>query len=240
MSLTCNMGSKKIYKIITTSLKGQWVIAVLGVLGRKGDNFEGFFICIIPPDIHHSHAALYTNVWILIKISLKFVLKGPISSIAVLVQRMAWRRPGDTTLSEAMVVRYLTHICVTWPQWVNSLCHSDANCQCRYVSTWAQVMARFLTAPSHYLKQVHKILKLMMEFERNTFKNKSISHGYKDFKHIFYSGITPMFSVQWKLLLHQCSICFLVQSSSYLCISSCSRLTYWYRQEKCVPLVQST
>ena len=31
---------------------------------------------------------------------------------------MAWRRPGDKPLSEPMMVRFQTHICVTWPQWV--------------------------------------------------------------------------------------------------------------------------
>ena len=33
---------------------------------------------------------------------------------------MAWRRPGDKPLSEAMMVNLLTHICVFRPQWVNS------------------------------------------------------------------------------------------------------------------------
>ena len=32
---------------------------------------------------------------------------------------MAWRRPGDKPLSEPMVVRLPTHICVVRPQWVN-------------------------------------------------------------------------------------------------------------------------
>ena len=32
---------------------------------------------------------------------------------------MAWRRPGDKPLSESMMVRLPTHICVTRPQWVN-------------------------------------------------------------------------------------------------------------------------
>ena len=63
---------------------------------------------------------LNENVWILIKISLKFVPKGPINNIPALVQIMAWRRPGDKLLSEPMVVSLLTHICVTRPQWVNS------------------------------------------------------------------------------------------------------------------------
>ena len=59
------------------------------------------------------------NVWILIKISLKFVPKGPINKIPALFQIMAWCRPGDKPLSEAMLVSLLTHKCVTRPQWVN-------------------------------------------------------------------------------------------------------------------------
>ena len=62
---------------------------------------------------------LNENVWILIKMSSKFVPKGPINNIPALVLIMAWRRPGDKPLSEPMLVRSLTHICVTRPQWVN-------------------------------------------------------------------------------------------------------------------------
>ena len=61
------------------------------------------------------------NVWIPIKISLKFVPKGPINNIPALVQIMAWRRPGDKPLSEPMMLRLPTHICVTRPQWVKPL-----------------------------------------------------------------------------------------------------------------------
>ena len=61
------------------------------------------------------------NVWIPIKISLKFVPKDPINNIPALVQIMAWRRPGVKPLSEPLMVNLLMHICVTWPQWVNSL-----------------------------------------------------------------------------------------------------------------------
>ena len=61
---------------------------------------------------------LNENVWILIKISLKFVPKGLINNIPALVQIMAWRRPGDKPLSETMMVKLLTHICITRPQWV--------------------------------------------------------------------------------------------------------------------------
>ena len=62
-------------------------------------------------------------VWIPIKISLKFVPKGPINYIPALVQIMAWRRPGDKSLSEPMRVRLLTHICVTRPQWAKQNKH---------------------------------------------------------------------------------------------------------------------
>ena len=62
---------------------------------------------------------LNENVWMPIKISMKFVPKGPINNIPSLVQIMAWRRPGDKPLSEPMMVSLTTHICVTRPQCVN-------------------------------------------------------------------------------------------------------------------------
>ena len=61
---------------------------------------------------------LIENVRISIEISLKFVPKGPINNIPALVQIMVWRRSGDKPLSEPMMVGFLTHICVTRPQWV--------------------------------------------------------------------------------------------------------------------------
>ena len=78
--------------------------------GQNGRHFaDDIFKCIFVNE----------NVWIPIKFSLKFVLKGRINNIPALVQIMAWRRPGDKPLSEPMVVRLTTHICVTRPQWVN-------------------------------------------------------------------------------------------------------------------------
>ena len=62
------------------------------------------------------HIFLNEYVRISIKISLKFVPKGPINDIPALVQIMAWRRPGDKPLSEPMLASLLTHICVTRPQ----------------------------------------------------------------------------------------------------------------------------
>ena len=65
---------------------------------------------------------LNENVRISIKISLKFVPKGPINNNPALLQIMVWRWSGDKPLSEPMVASLLTHICVTWPQWVNVFC----------------------------------------------------------------------------------------------------------------------
>ena len=62
---------------------------------------------------------LNEDVWIALKISLKFVPRVRINNIPALVQIMAWRRPGDKPLSEPMMVSLSTHICVTRPQWVN-------------------------------------------------------------------------------------------------------------------------
>ena len=49
---------------------------------------------------------LNENVWILIKISLKFVSKGPINNIPALVQIMAWCQISDKPLSEPMLIHW--------------------------------------------------------------------------------------------------------------------------------------
>ena len=73
------------------------------------------------PDDIFKWIFLNENVWVSIKISLKFVARGPINNIPTLVQLMAWRRLGDKPLSKPMMVRLPTHICVTRPQWVNTM-----------------------------------------------------------------------------------------------------------------------
>ena len=87
------------------------IIAVINTLRpiQNGRHFaDDIFKCIF----------LNENAWISLKISLKFVPKGPINNNPALVQIMAWRRSGDKPLSEPMMVSLLTHICVTRPQWV--------------------------------------------------------------------------------------------------------------------------
>ena len=60
-------------------------------------------------------------IWILFKISLKFVPTFWINNNPAVVQIMAWHRPGDKALSEPMMVSLLAHICITQPQWVKTI-----------------------------------------------------------------------------------------------------------------------
>ena len=84
-----------------------------------------------------NYISLIENIWIPIKISLKFFPMGPNNKIPALVQIMAWRHPGDKPLSEPMIYSLPTHICVTRPQWVTRqdlmpgsglLCQQKLNC----------------------------------------------------------------------------------------------------------------
>ena len=54
--------------------------------------------------------SLKENVWISIKISLKFVPNVRINKIPALVQIMAWRRPGSKPLSGPMMVNLLIYM----------------------------------------------------------------------------------------------------------------------------------
>ena len=68
---------------------------------QNGCHFaDDIFICIF----------LHEYVWILIKISLKFVPTVWINNIPVLVQIVAWRWPGNKPLSEPMLVKLPTHL----------------------------------------------------------------------------------------------------------------------------------
>ena len=81
--------------------------------------------------------------------SLKFVPKCPINNIPALVQIMAWRRPGDKPLSEPVMVSLLTHICVTRPQWVNTL--SCNNCAIMMLCLWEHISSSKQWCPYFFL-----------------------------------------------------------------------------------------
>ena len=114
----CNMQHKNVHSWVHNPITkckhwvyGKWKYKVLNML-RPRQNGHHF------ADDTFKHIFLNENVKISIKISLKFVPKGPINNIPALVQIVAWRRPGDKPLSEPMMVKLPTHICVSRPQWV--------------------------------------------------------------------------------------------------------------------------
>ena len=78
---------------------------------------EAFFFNTLRPRQNGRHFSkcifLNENVWIVIKISMKFVLKSPINNIPALVQMMAWHRPGNKPLSESMMISSMTYVRVT-------------------------------------------------------------------------------------------------------------------------------
>ena len=73
---------------------------------------------------------LNENVWILLNISVKFVPKVQVNNIPALVQIMPWHRSSDKPLSEPMMASFLTHTCITRPQWVNPSQLTEACIQC--------------------------------------------------------------------------------------------------------------
>ena len=77
-------------------------------------------ICLYSDDIFNS---IFLNE----NISLKSVSMGPINNIPALVPIVTWRRSGDKSLSEPMMVSLLTHICVTWHQRLNAIKNSRHN-----------------------------------------------------------------------------------------------------------------
>ena len=63
---------------------------------------------------------VFSSMWMFeFRLKLKFVPKGPINTIPALAQIMAWRRPGDKPLSEAMLISLPMHICISF----NELTH---------------------------------------------------------------------------------------------------------------------
>ena len=121
------------------------------------------------------------NVWILIKISLKFVPKSPTSNILSLVQIMAWRRPGAKPLSEPMMVSLLTHICVTRPQWVKP----------SYMRLRALLLTQ-MSDTSFYCKPWIKGLNVFRhpvqwQFNLSTFEVMAWMSNYTPHKNIFLS-----------------------------------------------------
>ena len=163
---------------------------------------------------------LNENVLISTKISLKFVPKGPINNIPALVQIMAWRRPGDKPLSEAMMVRLLMHICFARLQWVKALCSDhfikapsqwETTLHCNIVSHWLVVYTKWSLFVNHKLpmfvactraltlKQLGSVEKTNKEIttaiKLNTKKSHKTVHATRDWQGTVVSHPDPEHSV---------------------------------------------
>ena len=115
---------------------------------------------------------LIENVWISLKIPLKFVPRGPINNIPALVQIMAWSRPGDKPLCEAMLVFVPTHICIARPQWVNE--HKEEG-QCQPCETTSEnttswiFPVKFLWISTQFLLSLHVIHEILVRIRCNPY-----------------------------------------------------------------------
>ena len=97
--------------------------------------------------------SLNENVWIVIKISIKFfVPKGPINNIPAFVQIVAGCQPGDQPLSEPMMLNLLTYICVTRPKCVKIIMlHSKrAFLDCSQTSKQCRKIKKKFQGLEHY------------------------------------------------------------------------------------------
>ena len=135
------------------------------------------------------------NLWMPIKISLKFVPKGPINNIPALVQTMAWRRPGDKPLSEPMMVRLPTHICVTRPQWVK-------NPQLFCVLCWIRfnILMVMLSAWERAKEGIGRLIQFYVQRDDTEVFTDCIYHHVDDFHALYKSIRTCLISLNnWSI-----------------------------------------
>ena len=100
------MFKKKIQKLAGLWLAGE-VVNHVGIYGSKAAEGLSAF---------QRRSCFNEYVRNLIQISLKFVQKGPDNNKTSLIQIMAWNQTGDKPLSEPIMAYWLTHICITQPQ----------------------------------------------------------------------------------------------------------------------------
>ena len=99
-------------------------------------------------------------------------------NIPALFQIMAWCRPGDKPLSEAMMVSLLTHICVAWPQWVklrNTTCPRQHGTDImeaafKFNAFWEKFCSILYIRILEGLGYSGNGISLWIEFENNTIK----------------------------------------------------------------------
>ena len=97
----------------TTTVSVMEILTIAGMsrMSPMQDGFIAKIQNIVICQYHVWYQTIISWLW-------KSVPRGQMNNIPALVQIMAWRLPVDEPLSEPMMARLLTHICVTRPQWV--------------------------------------------------------------------------------------------------------------------------
>ena len=126
-----------VFKMLRKHSHGWYQILTFNTLSpeQNGSHF---------PDDIFRFIFLNENVWIQIKIPLKFVHKGPINNIPALVQIMAWRRSGDKPLSEPMVDYWRIYASLG----LNEL-DVHIRCHCNHIPTFSPKTFNSVTFYSH-------------------------------------------------------------------------------------------
>ena len=114
------------------------------------------------PDDKFKCISFDENVWISLKMSMKFVPKVRINNITSLVLIMAWCGQATSHYLNQWWFILLTHICVTWPRWVNS-CHVE------YIWRIIKICFSFLNTETAQVVEM-----LLHERQGPTYPTKSI------------------------------------------------------------------
>ena len=88
---------------LNPELRFSQIIRYLSAIGTSKFTLTDWSETRWPPLSRHFQMHFLEWKWIAIKISLKFVPKGPIDNIPALVQILAWHWTGDKPLSEPMM-----------------------------------------------------------------------------------------------------------------------------------------
>ena len=158
------------------------------------------------------------------------------NNIPALVQIMAWHRPGDKPLSEPMLIILLTHVCVTWPQWVNT--SSDCfwwHVAFHLLSNHIFSISMQVTCSISYLAHIHSKLhrkgnynNLIFPCRSTVFPNGTLLlhdvqlNDVGSYKCVGISDNGPaqayaatlILACKWKLILHYKGTCNLVASAA--------------------------
>ena len=118
--------------------------------------------CHFPDDIF-KRVLLNENVWILIKISLKFVPNGRINNIPALVQIMAWRCPCDKPLFEPIMFSIMIYIYASLGlNELKMLVKADTNFTGKPVKLFIFMLKLQTTKPSIELLVAAKIVQIIV------------------------------------------------------------------------------